>query len=107
MNLPGNTRPSRPGSCSHAILARLAPSGQGEMLPELTALTAISLPRTKRKVLLSPRSVVLIAFQFSKAGSNGNPSSSGRTVDRDAGAGTALPGPVRDWFGAGVHGARN
>src|ERR1700733_14268473 len=90
MNLPGCTRPSGPGSCPQAILAKRAPSGQGEMLPECAAFTATSLPRMNRKVLLSPRSVVLIGFQLSKVGSNGNPSSSGCTIARDAGAGTPL-----------------
>ena len=49
--------------------------------------------------LLTVASVVLIGFQLSKVGSKGNPSSSGRTVDRDTGAGTALLVPVPGWFG--------
>src|SRR5260370_23301851 len=117
MNLPGCTRPSGPGSCCQAILAKRAPSGQGEMLPEFAAFTASSLPRTNRKVLLSPLSVTLMGFQLAKVGSNGNPSNSGCTIDRDAGAGTppgtaagtasvfaAPPSAAPGWFGAGVHG---
>src|SRR5260370_16383788 len=116
MNLPGCTRPSGPGSCCQAILAKRAPSGQGEMLPEFAAFTASSLPRTNRKVLLSPLSVTLIGFQLAKAGSKGNPSNSGCTIDRDVGAGTStgttpatasvfapLLSAAPAWFAPGVH----
>src|SRR5580658_2479517 len=85
MNLPGRTRPSGAASLVHAILAKRAPSGQGEMLPDWAALTAMSLPRMKRKVLLSPRSVVLMGRQDSKAGSNGTPFHSGCTAVRGIG----------------------
>src|ERR1700678_4693610 len=53
------------------------------MLPDCAALNATPLASTNRKVLLSPRSVVLIGFQLSKAGSNGNPLSSGFTIARE------------------------
>src|SRR5580658_7419117 len=98
-------RPSGPSSCCHAILANSAPSGQGLILPDCAAFTAISLPRMKRKVWLSPRSVVLISFQVSKFGSKGNPLNSGGTAVKDTGAGIAT-GVLGGWLGAGVHGAR-
>src|SRR5208283_1985260 len=77
-------RPSEPSSCCQAIFAKRAPSGQGKTFPERAAFCAISFPRIKRKVLLSPRSVVLMSFQFSKSGSKGNPSNSGCTVANGA-----------------------
>jgi hypothetical protein len=82
----GCNGPSGPDSCSQATLAKQVPSGQGEMLPESAAFTATLFPRTKRKVFLSPRSVVLIGFQPSKFGSKGNPLNSGGTVAREIGS---------------------
>src|SRR5580698_8569295 len=81
--------PFAPSCCSHAILAKRVPSGQGERLPDCAALIAISFPRIKRKVLLSPRSVKLIGRHFSKAGSKGKPFSSGLTAARDTGVDAA------------------
>src|ERR1700683_3441741 len=106
MNLLGKTRPLGPDFCCQAILAKRDPSGQGEILPARAAFTATSFPRINRKVLLSPRSVVLIGLQVSKDGSNGNPSNSGSTFVRETGAGTPLgtaAGAVTGSFGAGVH----
>src|ERR1700691_6143027 len=88
-NRAGCMRPSGPNSCCQAILAKRAPSGHGELLPACAALMAMSLPSTNRKVLLSPRSVVLSGFQFSNSGSNGNPLNSGCTDARDEDAGVS------------------
>src|SRR5271163_3716717 len=79
-------KPSGPDFCCHAILAKRAPSGHGEMLPACAALIAMSLPSTNRQVWLSPRSVVLSGFQFSNSESNGNPLNSGCTDARDTDA---------------------
>src|SRR5579859_7746904 len=86
MKWPGWMRPSVPSCCCQAILARREPSGQGVMLPDWAALKAMSLPRMKRKVLLSPRSVVAMTFQDSKVGSKARPFHSGDMEVREMGA---------------------
>src|SRR5277367_6370591 len=106
--LPGRTRPSGPSTCCQAILAKRVPSGQGEMLPDCAAFTATSLPRMKRKVLLSPRSVVLMGFHVLKVGSKASPFSSGCTDEREMGGsvGTAAAAFVSAGGGGVAHGAR-
>src|SRR5277367_3037144 len=103
--LPGRTRPSGPSTCCQAILAKRVPSGQGEMLPDCAALNATSLPRMKRKVLLSPRSVVLMGFQVLKVGSKGSPLSSGGTEAREMAASVGMAADVSAVGGGVAHGA--
>src|ERR1700690_3776741 len=106
-NFPGCIKPSAPSSCCQAIFAKLVPSGHGEMFPDCAAFTAISLPRTNRKVLLSPRSVVVIGFQPSKSGAKGNPLGSGVTAVRFTGEDvTPSAAVLLDCAGIGVQGAR-
>src|ERR1700722_15976432 len=90
IKLPGRTRPSGLSTCCQAILAKRVPSGQGEMLPDCAALNAMSLPRMKRKGLLSPRSVVLMGFQVLKVGSKASPFSSGCTDEREMGGAAGM-----------------
>src|SRR5438105_14392607 len=92
MKWPGWMRPSAPGCCCHAILAKRAPSGHGGMLPECAAWRAPPLPRTRRSESLSPRSVVLRSFQPSKEGSKAKPPGSGAMAARLVGAAAAGAG---------------
>ena len=59
----------------------------------------MSLPRMNRKVLLSPRSVVLSTFQFSKLGSNGRPLNSALCRERSRYSFCFGSGVLRQWVG--------
>src|ERR1700692_1656701 len=103
--------PSLPSCCCQAIFAKRVPSGHGEMAPDSAAWMAMSLPRMKRKLLLSPRSVKLTGFQSPNDESKATPLHSGRSLSRRRdvsadGAGSCEPPVAAEAACKGDHGAR-